>query len=422
MMNESSRKNFIKAISACTLGVTLPAFAMEKKLLSPKEYRRAKSVIYINLSGGMSHIDTLDPKPESPKYAGPLKSIKTNVTGIHLSQNLPKLAQCMDKMAVIRSMTSTAGAHEQAQYLMKTGYDMRGTIKHPDMGAWILKQSGWINKELPGFVKINDGGKNLGNGFLPTNYGSLPINDPKSGILYGKLPKGMTEDRFDKRIKKLNIMNQKFLRKIKTKNVKSYVDIYDDAVNMMDSRDFDAFDLNKESQTTRDKYGDNKLAQGCLLARRLVENGVRFVEVKSGGWDTHDQNFDKLEDLCLDLDGGVSSLVSELHERGLLEETMVIVSTEFGRSPEIGEKSNGRNHYPKAFSMMMAGGGIVGGQVFGKTDKTGHEILENPIKFGDINATMGYALGIDPSERLFSSSGRPFVMGHKGKIITELFS
>ncbi len=422
MFNESSRRNFIKGISACTLGVTLPAFGIEKALLDPVKYRRAKSVIFINNSGGMSHLDTFDPKPESPENAGPLKSIKTNVTGIHLCETLPKLAQCMDKMAVIRSMTSTAGAHEQAQYLMKTGYDQRGTIRHPDMGAWLLKQSGWINKALPGFVKINSSGKSLGNGFMPTNYSALPINDPKTGILYGKKHKSITQDRFDKRIDKLNQLNQKFLSTIKAHNVKSYVDIYDDAINMMDSSEFDAFDLKKESQATRQKYGENKVGQGCLLARRLIESGVRFVEVKTKGWDTHDNNFEKIADLCPTIDNGISALLTELDERGLLEETLVICATEFGRTPTITDRSNGRNHYPKAFSMMMAGGGIAGGQVFGKTNKSGHEVTENPVKFGDINATIAYACGIDPAERIFSPTGRPFVMGHKGKVITELFS
>ncbi len=422
MQNESSRRNFIKGISACTLGVTLPAFGIEKMMLNPVKYRRAKNVIYINVSGGMSHIDTFDPKPESPKNAGPFKSIKTNVTGIHLCQTLPKLAQCMDKIAVIRSMTSTAGAHEQAQYLMKTGYEMRGTIKHPSMGAWILKQSGWINKELPGYVVVNSSGKNLGNGFMPTNYGALPINDSKTGILYGKLPKHVTQERFDKRLDVINKMNLSFMKNAKAKKIKSYVDIYDDAIKMMKSSEFDAFDLKKESEEVRAKYGADKVGQGCLLARRLIENGVRCVEVNSSGWDTHDNNFERLEDNCPGLDTGVSALITELHERGLLDETLVVLSTEFGRTPDITEKGVGRNHYPKAFSMMMAGGGIVGGQVFGKTNKSGHEVVENPVKFGDINATTAFALGIDPAETIMSPSGRPFVMGHKGKVITELFS
>ena len=422
MLNESSRKTFIKAMSACTLGVTLPAFGIEKTLLNPVKYRRAKSVIYINVSGGMSHLDTFDPKPGT-EQAGPLNSIKTNVTGIHLSEYLPKLAQCMDKIAIIRSMTSTAGAHEQAQYLMQTGYPMRGTIKHPTMGAWILNQSGWINKELPGYVQINSSGKNIGNGFMATNYGALPINDPSSGILYGRLPNQMTQSRFDERLKKLDILNKNFMKETKAVKIKSYVDIYDDAVKMMESSEFDAFDLKQEDEATREKYGDSKVGQGCLLARRLVENGVRCVEVKSTGWDTHDNNFEKLADKCPELDAGVSSLITELHERGMLEETMVILTTEFGRTPDVQvNRNNGRNHYPKAFSAMMAGGGIVGGQVFGKTNKGGHEVEENPVKFGDINATTAFALGIDPAKRIMSPTGRPFVMGHKGKVITELFS
>jgi hypothetical protein len=423
MLDDSSRRNFIKAMSAATLGVSLPAFGIEKLLKNPVKYRRAKSVIYVNATGGMSHLDTLDPKPESPEQAGPLKSIKTNVTGVHLSEYLPKLAQCMDKIAVIRSMTSTAGAHEQAQYLMKTGYSMRGTIKHPSMGAWILKQSGWINRELPGYVMVNSSGKNIGNGFMPTNYGALPINDPKSGILYGRMPNRMTDDRFSKRLAKLSEMNEGFMKYHKSKKIKSYVDIYDDAVKMMKSSEFDAFNLQMESEETREKYGSSKEGQGCLLARRLVENGVRCVEVKSTGWDTHDNNFEKLADKCADLDSGLASLIAELHERGMLEETLVVLTTEFGRTPDIFKvRNNGRNHYPKAFSMMMAGGGIVGGQVFGKTNKSGHEVVENPVKFGDINATTAFALGIDPAERIMSPSGRPFVMGHKGKVITELFS
>lgn len=421
-MLECNRREFIKTVTAGVLGVSLPSLAAEKKLLEPVYYRRARSVIYVNIKGGMSHIDTFDPKPESPDQAGPLRSVKTNVTGIHLNETLPKLAKCMDKIAIIRSMTSTAGAHEQAQYLMKTGYEMRGTIRHPEMGSWVLERSGWLNTEMPGYVTIGSSGKNLGNGFMNSMYAALPINDPSSGISYGKQDPTVPDHRYKKRIEIMNKLNQKFLKKAQVKKVKSYVDIYDDAMKMMKSKDFHAFDLSEENEVAREKYGDSKVGQGCLLARRLVENGVRFIEVNSTGWDTHDDNFDRLETLCYDLDAGLSALIQELHERGLLEETLVVLGTEFGRTPDIVQKSKGRNHYPKAFSMMMAGGGIVGGQVFGKTNKTGHEVVENPVKFGDVNATMAFALGIDPAQRIFSPSGRPFVMGYKGKVITDLFS
>jgi uncharacterized protein (DUF1501 family) len=205
------------------------------------------------------------------------------------------------------------------------------------------------------------------------------------------------------------------------RNVKAYTDMYDDAISMMKSEDLKAFELTEESDEVREAYGRATFGQGCLLARRLVERGVRFVEVSLGGWDTHNANFVRVPELCDTLDKAVSSLLADLHARGLLHETLVVLASEFGRTPTINQNV-GRDHYPKAYSAIMAGGGIQGGQVFGKTDKEGREVIENKVEGAAINATIAFALGLPLDQVVYSPSKRPFTIADKVHPLTELFA
>ncbi len=198
--------------------------------------------------------------------------------------------------------------------------------------------------------------------------------------------------------------------------------MYDEAIKLMSSKDLEAFDLQKESEAMRAAYGSDSFGRGCLLARRLVEHGVRFVEVTYGGWDTHNQNFDAMEEKCPTLDRAVAALLGDLEARGMLQDTLVVLTTEFGRTPQIVTERMGRNHYPKAFSAMLAGGGIKGGMKYGKTDAGGEEVIENKIEVPDFNATIAHALGLPIEHVVFSPSQRPFTVAHKGKPITELFA
>jgi hypothetical protein len=198
--------------------------------------------------------------------------------------------------------------------------------------------------------------------------------------------------------------------------------MYEQAVKLMESKDLEAFDIRKEPEELRAAYGNDRFGQGCLLARRLVEHKVRFVEVVSEGWDTHNQNFDELEEKGPALDRTLAALLADLEARGMLEETLVVVATEFGRTPDINAQREGRDHYPKAFACLLAGGGIRGGQAWGRTDDQGREIVENPVRVQDFNATIAFALGLPLDFEVYSPSRRPFRVADKGKPVTALFA
>jgi hypothetical protein len=419
-LDELSRRKFMQYSAKALLGVGVSsAFApLWASQITPMP--TAKSVIYIYLSGGMSHIDTFDPKPDW-KDQGPVKTINTNVAGIQISEYLPGLAKRMDKMALVRSMYSNQGAHEPGTYFMHTGYTQRGTIKHPGLGAWLNSMSGKTNSTLPGNIRI--GGSNNapgGAGFLDSKYEPLHLGRPDDGLPYINRHHSIDETEMRERLAMAQMMDLSFHQKYPSKQVNAYGDVYNEAIKLMNSKDLAAFDLNKEPKNVRKNYGDSKFGKGCLLARRLVEHGVRFVEVTHGGWDTHNDNHDLVEQLTQPLDQSVSALLDDLHYRGLLDETLVVIGTEFGRSPEINGNA-GRNHHPTAFSCVLAGGGIKGGQVYGATDERGHSIAENGVTVPDFNATIAFALGLPLDKVVHSPSGRPFRVADKGQPIKALF-
>ena len=380
----------------------------------------AKRVIYLYMGGGMSHLDTFDTKPGAATQ-GPVESLKTNVAGIRVSEYFPELAKQMDKVTVINSMNSTQGAHAQGRYFMHTSYFMRGTIKHPDLGAYSSLLLPKMNEMLPSNVKIGGNSSGLGGGFLESRYGALPIGNPEAGLQHSQLPKRITENRFMNRLERVRTMNTSFAKMYNNKSVRAYSGMYDDAVKLMKSEDLKAFDLTKESEATRARYGQDKFGQGVLLARRLVEQDVRFVEVDYGGWDTHVDNFNRVSEKSVILDQALAALLADLQERGMLEDTLVVLATEFGRTPKIVEGRNGRNHYPKAFSCLLAGGGIQGGQVYGKTDSEGREVEEDMVTVPDFNATIAHALGLPLEKEIISPSKRPFKVADDGQPLTQLF-
>lgn len=383
------------------------------------ERATAKHVIFLFMRGGMSHIDTFDPKPGT-ETGGDTEAIDTPADGLQLGHRLPNLARQGDKLCVINSMTSKQGAHEQAQYVMRTSYEMRGTIQHASLGAWHHRVAGRLNGTLPGHVIIGGGADLPSAGYFPPQYQALPIGSADAGLQNATLPRGVDEDRFQRRMKKLAELNEAFAARNKHRGVKAYSDSYEDAVRLMNSSDLNAFDIGQEAGSIRGAYGNSNFGKGCLLARRLVEQGVRFVEVMAGGWDTHADNFDRLDDLCPPVDQAVGALIADLFARGLLEDTLVVLATEFGRTPDI-DPDQGRNHYPKAFSAMLAGGGVRGGRRYGKTDKEGREVVDDPVSIQDFNATIAYAAGIPLDHVVTSASGRPFKVADKGSAVTEIF-
>lgn len=382
-----------------------------------KQIASAKRVIYLYMSGGMTHLDTFDLK-QGHENQGPVKGIKTS-GDYQISEYLPGLAKHGDKMALINSMNSKTGAHQQARYLAHTSYEMRGTIKHPAMGAWLLTYQGRLNPTLPGNVVIGGGSRHPGSGFFPAKVGPLLIGAADRGLQNVK--SRMEQEDFEFRMGLSQQLGQSFAERYNHKAVAGYSEMYEDAVKLMQSSDLRAFDLKEEPESVREAYGNDQFGKGCLLARRLVENDVRFVEVSLGGWDTHQSNFTRVPERCNILDRGMSALISDLDSRGLLDDTLVVLATEFGRTPRINQNV-GRDHYPKAFSAVLAGGGIRGGQKYGKSDEGGEQVAENPVSHADLNATIGYGLGLPLNHVLYSPSKRPFTVAQNGQPISSLFA
>ena len=424
--DELNRRRFVSLAAKSFLGVSILPWASNHSLSGaglglnrPLNHApKAKNVIYLYMSGGMTHLDTFDPKTGT-ETGGPTQTIKTNADGVQLAENLPLLANHTEKIAVVRGMTSTKGAHQQGNYFMHTSYAQRATIVHPSMGAWMTRLDGRFNPTLPGAVVVGGGSRHPLSGFLSTSHQPLAVGNPNEGLKNVKRLWGMTEEKFEKGLNLSQKLDRSFTQKYNLEKVNAYSDMYDDAVRLMKSKDLKAFDLKEESESTRESYGSDNFGQGVLLARRLVERQVRFVEVQLGGWDTHQNNFSRVPERCAILDQALSALLDDLSKRGLLEETLVVLATEFGRTPNI-NVNDGRDHYPKAFSCMLAGGGIRGGQVWGSTDEEGREVIENKVEIPDFNATIAYALGLPLDEIIYSPTRRPFTLSDKGQPLTQL--
>ena len=425
-----SRRSFVTQMASSMLGLTaLPTVAGSAIAATTTSSAagqtlggNANSVIYLYMSGGMSHLDTFDTKPGA-ETQGPVESIDTAADGVQISQYFPNLAKQMNHVAVINSLYSNQGAHAQGRYFMHTGYTMRGTIVHPDLGAWSAYHLGKANRTLPANVKIGGDSAGLGGGFLESSYAALPIGDPEAGLQHSALANGVSEAKFQKRLKRLEVMNGKFADRYNTKQSRAYASMYDEAINLMKSKDLETFDLSKEKSDLRDRYGRNKFGQACLLARRMAESGVRFIEVDNKGWDTHGDNFERVEEKSQVLDQALAALLGDLSSRGMLDSTLVVLATEFGRSPSIQfDRNLGRNHYPQAFSCLLAGGGIKGGLKYGSTDEEGREITEDMVTVPDFNATIATAMGIDIKKKAVSPSGRPFTVADDGEPVDDLFA
>ena len=407
---------------AATFGPSAVARALTQDPATPLVLGRAsaKNVIYLFLRGGMSHVDTFDPKPGRDTQ-GPVEALRTRADGVLIGQYFPKLAEQMDKVCIVSSMSSKQGAHPQAQYLMRTSYELRGTIQHPSLGAWCNRLCGRRNPTLPGHVLVGGGADMPSAGFFPPEFQALPIGSAEDGLQNASLPRGVDADRFQRRLERLQKLDNAFTETHAQRGVQSYSKAYTEAVRLMRSSDLVAFDVELESKSMQQAYGETGFGAGCLLARRLVEHGVRYVEVCSDGWDTHADNFDRLGDLTPAIDQGLSALLADLDARGLLRETLVVLATEFGRSPEI-DQDQGRNHHPKAFSCLLAGGGVRGGQRYGATDADGREVTTEPVSIQDFNATIAHAMGVPLDYVVTSPTGRPFKAADKGSPITSIFA
>jgi hypothetical protein len=387
--------------------------------------KAASNVIYLNMAGGMSHLDTFDLKP-GQAVQGPVQGIATTADGLQIASYLPQTAKIMHEVCTIHSMQSKQGDHNQASYLLHKGYVQRGTIVHPAVGSWITRLKGTENATLPGYVAVNSPANMIGAGWMGAKYAPAVVTNPEKGLEGTRRPPEVSEEDFERRLQLADAVNQRFHQEHPSPNAQNFETLFDEAVRVMKSEDLIAFDLSQEKTELRDRYGRDPFGQGCLLARRLVEHGVRFVEVTLGDWDTHYDNFTGVQARCRLLDSAYSALITDLRNRGLLSSTLVVLCSEFGRTPDIQkEHRNGRSHHPAAFTSLLAGGGVKGGFVYGKTDKEARNVIENPVTFHHLNSTIAYSLGIDHTKVLKSPSKRPFRMAGPDKEdaspITELF-
>ena len=421
MNDELTRRQFAQNIAKAYLGVNALIYGQDL-IARTERVPTARHVIFLNMSGGMTHIDTFDPKPENKEVMGETTAINTSADGIQIGSWLPRTAQQMHLASLVRSVNSNQGAHEQANYLLHTSYQKRGTIIHPSMGSWISKLCGKLNHSLPDNVKINGGSGIIGAGYFESKHGPLPLGNPDAGIQNVKKSGYVEEDMYKDRLDASSILNEGFTRQFPQKQVRAYSDLYDDAIKLMKSKDLEAFDLTHEPEALREEYGQNNFGQGCLLARRLIENKVRFVEVSYGGWDMHNDVFGGLENKAKVLDDRLSTLLSDLNRRGMLSDTMVVVASEFGRTPEIKAGRVGRDHHPSAFSVFFAGGGIKQGYVHGKSDKRAHYVEEKGVDVPSINATIAYAMGLSIEKITYSPSGRPFKVSNGEPPILDILA
>ncbi|MHC4996386.1 MAG: DUF1501 domain-containing protein [Planctomycetota bacterium] len=427
------RRDLLKVGSLAPLGFGLTDFfgsaanAAGKRLTPP-------NCILIWLDGGPSHLETFDLKPDAPaEVRGPFMPIKTNVPGIHISEWMPQTAKVMDKIALIRSMHSTLGEHNFASHYMLTGYLPTPVLQYPSLGAVVTHARG-ADTTVPPYITLgNPKQQDMEGGYLPASADPFLIaTDPaKPGFAVRDLNlyPNMTPDRLDRR-REFRAALDAFQRGVETSPEGAADPAFERAYRLVTSKQAkEAFDLSKEDPATRKLYGRHTLGQQCLMARRLIESGAGFVSIVDRGWDTHvDLNLRLKEGFTggtagkiPKLDTAYAGLITDLHRRGMLDDTLVILMGEFGRTPKL-NTAGGRDHWPQAYSVALAGGGIPGGQVVGRSDSRGERPAERPVSPADLVRTIYHTLGVDLNKDFHTTDGRPIQINRHGTLINELLT
>ena len=378
------------------------------------------NVITLMMRGAMSHLDTFDPKPGREEQ-GDTKSIATAIPGVRFGEHLPRLAGLADRLAVVRSLTTETGAHEQGTYLMRTSYPQLASVVHPAFGSWAVHVLGKRSRDLPGYVLVGNGNEHPGCGFLDPAVTPVPLADPERGLENVTRPAYLSQANFERRLALADRLDRDFRTRYAGRQIAAYDQMVADAVRLMGSGDLATFDIAREDEATRDRYGRSRLGQGCLLARRLVEGGVRCVEVEMNGWDMHRDLWDELPEKAGELDAALAALVEDLEARGLLASTLVVLATEFGRTPKINENA-GRDHHPGVFSCVLAGAGVKRGVVHGASDAGGRSPDRDAVSVGDFNATVAAACGLPWDREFVAPNGRPFKIGNEGRPIAAVLA
>jgi len=430
MHSNTTRRDFLHVGFAGGVGLTLSEFfrlqqaQADQKFYESKE-GTAKSVIFIFFPGGQCHQETFDPKPYAPlEYRGPMGSIATKVSGGRLNETLKKTAQIADKITVVNSHTHGEAAHERGTHNMFTGYRPSPALQFPSMGTVVSHEFG-PRKNLPPYVCIpSQPNRYAGTGYLSSSYAPFSLgSDPASGsftVKDLKLPGGVDDKRFNRRRTILGAVNDYFATRERADSLDAVDTFYDRAYSLVSSKAArEAFDIGKEPKKLRDEYGRNSAGQRMLMARRLVEAGVRFVTLTYGGWDMHGNIKGGISGQMPPFDQAYARLITDLDERGLLDSTLVCTATEFGRTPKINGNA-GRDHWPKVFSTLMAGGGIKRGSIYGLSNAVASEPEEDALGVEDWASTIYKCLGIVSDKELMAPGDRPIEIVNGGKVRKEL--
>jgi len=403
---EMDRRKFLSGVSCLPIAGSLGLQAEEIK-------KKGKSAILLWMGGGPSTMDIWDLKPEAPT-GGPFRPIST--TGdVQICEHMPLMAKQMHNMAIVRSMSTREADHMRGRYYMHTGYVPSQSINHPSYGAVISKQLEKKDLLIPQFVSVN--GSSMGAGFLGAQYAPFVVNsDGRIRNLNMKI-----DERFYQRAAVLDMIETNFINSNRGPLPKEHQKILRKTFNVLTSKEMDAMKVEKEPENVKERYGDNSFGKGCLMARRLVEAGVPFIEVSLGGWDNHQNIFPTLRDSKLPiLDQGMSALIEDLEQRGLLEDTAIIWMGEFSRTPRINGNS-GRDHWARSWSVAVGGAGINGGIAVGATSKDGTRVETEPYSSQDVMASICKALDISLQTTYTSNSGRPMKVANSGRTISKLF-
>lgn len=427
----ASRRDFLYVGMMGGLGLTLPDLLrlQAAPVIADVETFKpvADSIIHIYLPGGMAQHESWDPKPfASPDYRGPYTPIKTSIPGEYVGEKFQNIAKIMDKLTVIRSMTHGEAAHERGTHNMFTGYRPSPAIKFPSFGSIISHELGTRNNlppyvAVPGIIAPEQGTGYMSSAFGPFALGSDPA-DKNFTVRDLLTPKDIDEKRFDRRRSLLSTVDEHFRSVEKADSITAMDSFYQSAYGLISSSQArEAFDLNKETPKLRDEYGRNSAGQRFLLARRLVEAGVRMVSVNFGGWDHHSNIKSAFDRQGPEFDQAFARLITDLADRGMLKKTLVMVSSEFGRTPKI-NGTNGRDHWPRVFSVAMAGGGVKEGYIHGASDALGGEPDRDAVGPEDLAKTMYRLLGINGEKRIMSDGARPIDIVNGGRILNELIA
>jgi hypothetical protein len=439
-----TRREWLRLSAAGVLGASMSGWLENLAAATAASPERKRACILLWMNGGPSQMDTFDLKPGHAN-GGPYKEIATTVPGIKISEHLPKLAKQAKHLAIVRSMQTKEADHDRATYHLRTGYRPQGSVQYPPFGATLSKELGDDRSALPNYVSIAPftfiSPASFTPGFLGPQYAPLIVGNQGFGQPQGRFddrilkvedlqaPSDIKREQVDSRVELLQGLQNDFVAQHPGVPALSHQSAYERAVRLMRTAAGQAFDLNSEPEKLRDRYGKNLFGQGCLLARRLIERGVPFVEVTLSGvegnqiaWDTHQQNFEMVKKLSAVLDPAWATLLEDLEQRGLLETTLVVWMGEFGRTPKINPQQ-GRDHFPNAWSTVLCGGGIRGGTVYGKTSPDGMTVKDNPVPVPNFLATVAKAVGVDPTKQNMSNVGRPIRIADAGsKPIQEVLS